>query len=446
MLGLLRLFTGLIGTNWYTTVWILCLRLVLRRKYIYIRSFRGYIDRRLLIVNKMSTILIWMTVIVALARILARQKTVKKIGGIYNLFLLVFSRINIFLIGFFSLRNILGIYFIFEASLIPIFLLILGWGYQPERLLARTYLIIYTVFGSLPLLLFLCWLNLKNDRGNIFFLFTSIQWYELSKFRYIILSLAGILGFSIKFPIYGVHNWLPKAHVEAPVAGSIVLAGVLLKIGGYGIILIIRIFNIHFAIIALLASIFIWGGVLAGVVCFIQTDIKTLIAYSSISHIAFSAFGLLINMQQGWTGSLRIIIGHGLCSPAIFCLAAIIYSVSGSRRLLVNKGLLRFFPALRLIAALVCRFNLRSPPTLSLLGEYLVYSSCIATGYGFRVRAALITFLSIVFSIFLYISTQHGPSRSIMTAGHLKSIVYLPLLVLVLPLNLFIFLPLWGRY
>jgi len=232
----------------------------------------------------------------------------------------------------------------FECSLFPTLLLILGWGYQPERIQAGLYIIIYTIIGSLPLLLM--FIFLYNTFGSLFIYFDFIYFIDYLNFNRLFWVFF-IFAFMVKVPLYIFHLWLPKAHVEAPVSGSIILAGVLLKLGGYGLIRLGSIcIHLSFNFSRFFISFSIYGSFITRLICLRQVDIKSLIAYSSVGHIALVIRGIITSSYLGFLGSLIIIISHGLVSSGIFCLANITYEIVSSRSLYLTKGLLIIFPSL----------------------------------------------------------------------------------------------------
>merc|ERR1712062_898942 len=214
--------------------------------------------------------------------IIAQKNVEYKKRLVTNIIILFIS-----LIFSFSTNRIIMFYFFFEWSLIPIFFIIIGWGYQIERIKSRFYLLLYTLFASLPLLVFI--ILIINMYFSLSINLILLKIFSKSRTVYLIILL---MSFLVKFPIFFFHQWLPKAHVEAPVGGSIILAGVLLKLGGYGMIRIIIFIN-YSSFILYLIVFSLLGGCLLRVVCLINSDIKVIIAYSSVVHIALIIINIL---------------------------------------------------------------------------------------------------------------------------------------------------------
>nr|YP_009643527.1 NADH dehydrogenase subunit 4 [Antilochus coquebertii]APO08970.1 NADH dehydrogenase subunit 4 [Antilochus coquebertii] len=372
----------------------------------------------------MNFLTIWIVVLMLMASFQISFNNSSINEFIYVLYFMLFM-----LLFTFSTTNLLLMYIFFESSMVPILFLIFGWGYQPERLLAGFYLLFYTLFASLPMLLGI--LYIFYDGFTLFFFLI-----ECDCNFYLYLSL--ILAFLVKMPLSFLHFWLPSAHVEAPVSGSMILAGVLLKLGGYGMYRVFSFiwfyslsFNYFWIIFSLL------GGVFLSILCLCQVDMKSLIAYSSVVHMSLVISGVMTFNYFGFYGSLVLMLGHGLCSSGLFALANIIYERSFSRSLLMNKGFITVLPLLSMFWFIFAVNNIASPLSLNFLGECLLLSSLVGWSSFNMIFLGLLSFFGCCYSIYLYSITQHGSVYSgvgILSSGKVRE--YLLMFYHFIPLNM----------
>nr|AOY39937.1 NADH dehydrogenase subunit 4 [Scolytinae sp. BMNH 1040002] len=360
--------------------------------------------------------------------------SLKKKKFFNSIFIIVVLFLLISLIVTFSSLNLLIFYLFFEISLVPTFVLIVGWGNQPERLMAGMYLFFYTLFASLPMLVGLFYLKDLMNTFDFYFMFNSGSF-----FLYLCINMV----FFVKIPLFMIHLWLPKAHVEAPISGSMILAGIMLKLGGYGLLRFMKMFmtiglkiNFIFIIISMV------GAVIISLVCLRQSDLKMLIAYSSVSHMGMAVAGILTMNLWGFWGSLLMMVAHGLSSSGLFCLANISYERTHSRSFFLNKGLLQIMPSMSLWWFLLCTSNMAAPPSLNLMSEIILMISVFLYSKAFMVVLFFLGFYGAVYSLFLYSFTQHGKYYLGLYSFYLiNSREYLLIFLHWVPLNLFFLKP-----
>nr|AML26340.1 NADH dehydrogenase subunit 4 [Hydrophilidae sp. BMNH 1274338] len=379
----------------------------------------------------LSYVMIMLSIWICSLMIMGSSK-IYKLNNYYNLFLFMILILMFSLILTFSALNLFVFYLFFEVSLIPTLLLIVGWGYQPERLQAGVYLLFYTMMASLPMLL------------GIFYIYSDLNTLEYFYFNFkeesVLIYMCINMVFFVKMPLFFVHLWLPKAHVEAPVSGSMILAGVMLKLGGYGLLrMMIMFLNSGLIMNFIIIIISLLGGFYVSLICLRQIDIKSLIAYSSVAHMGITVSGIMTLNYWGMIGSLVMMLAHGLCSSGLFCLANISYERMGSRSVYLNKGMINLLPTFSLWWFLFSACNMAAPPSLNLLGEIMLINSLVGWSFYSMLFLSLMSFFSAAYSLYLYSYTQHGKLYSgvySFSMGYFYE--YLLLLLHWLPLNLLI--------
>nr|WGM81300.1 NADH dehydrogenase subunit 4 [Margaritifera falcata] len=385
------------------------------------------------VVDNFSFSLVSLTILVCCFSVLASVRDVGKVKNSSKAFVLSILVLTVVLFCCFSVSSLFNFYVLFEFSLIPTLFLIMGWGYQPERLQAGKYMMLYTVGASLPLLVLVVFV--LAEMGSVFYGWKSGSYFWGGW----LVVLCSSLAFLVKLPIYGFHLWLPKAHVEAPVAGSMILAGVLLKLGGYGLIRFFSILSLSSCLtVSVVFCLGLMGGTIASMVCFAQVDVKALVAYSSVGHMSLVLGGVYSNTEWGWIGALLMMLAHGLCSSGMFFLASETYKCYHTRSLYLVKGGLVMIPGMAMCWFLMCAINMAAPPSLNLWSELMLGISILSYSMGFAIFTGLMTFLAAVYSWYVYSTTQHGQSPLWARGGVMMEeyINYVLCFGLFLPLNL----------
>lgn len=313
--------------------------------------------------------------------------------------ILLFSSLFFFLNAFISL-DFLFFYVFFEGLVIPMFLIVGIWGSRVRKLYAAYQLFLYTLFGSIFMLI--CFISIFSIHGS-----SSIDFFLHSYFfakREFLLWVLLFLGFSVKIPILPFHIWLPEAHVEAPTPGSVILAGLILKLGTYSMVRLL-LTNWFFVLSDLILFIFIialFGLIYPSILALAQLDMKKVIAYSSIAHMNFSLFGLFSNHAIGIVGAFSTMLGHAFTASALFFSIGILYDRYKTRLLFHHGGIVYFLPIFCILYFIFSLANFGFPGTLNFVGEFLTIIG------GLSVSSYIIFFslpgmiFTLIYTLFMY--------------------------------------------
>ncbi|HXV10572.1 MAG TPA: NADH-quinone oxidoreductase subunit M [Burkholderiales bacterium] len=305
-----------------------------------------------------------------------------------------------FMNGAFSALDALLFYVFFEATLIPMFLIIGVWG-GPNRVYAALKFFLYTLFGSLLLLVSLIYLY--NVSGGSFSLLDFYR-LPLPHATQILIFLAFFFAFAVKVPMWPVHTWLPDAHVEAPTGGSVVLAAIMLKLGAYGFIRLSLpiVPDASHTLAGFVIALSLIAVVYIGLVALVQADMKKLIAYSSISHMGFVTLGIFIFNAQGMEGAVIQMISHGFISGALFLCVGVLYDRLHSRMISDYGGVVNTMPVFASFFMLFAMANAGLPGTSGFVGEFLVVMGSVRESFWYAAAAATTLVFGAAYTLWMY--------------------------------------------
>ena len=414
------------------------LQMVVRVPWIEVGGFRISYQ---LGVDGLSILLLLLTALLTPISILSTWSAVEE--GVKN-FMIFFLLLETGMLGVFLALDLFLFYIFWEFSLVPMYFLIGLYG-GPRRIYAAIKFFLYTMAGSILMLLAILWLG---TTGHTFSLPGLIANTDIPLNIQLWLFLAFAAAFAIKVPMWPLHSWLPDAHVEAPTAGSVILAGVLLKMGSYGFLR----FNLSLfpeAAIRLapwIAAVAVIGIIYGAIVSFAQTDIKKLVAFSSVSHMGFVMLGLFALNGQGLQGGLLQMVNHGLSTGALFLIVGMIYERRHTREMSEFGGLWKIMPVYAVLALIVTLSSMALPGLNGFVGEFTIllgsFGSQVLGTYLFAAIAALGVILAAVYMLTMYQRMFLGPvgheeNKGLRDIRMREVITLLPLVVFIFWIGLY---------
>nr|ACR55906.1 NADH dehydrogenase subunit 4 [Endomyzostoma sp. MZ-2009] len=368
---------------------------------------------------------IWITIMmmITMTKMMNKYKNSMKLMWLMSLMLM-------FLMLCFLSMNLIMFYFLFESILMPIIMMIMIWGYQPERMNASLFMLMYTLIASLPLFMMILILSHTNKSNS--FMMMNLMLNSMYSIMNNIMNHMMMLAFMMKMPMFLIHMWLPKAHVEAPVFGSMILAAILLKLGGYGMIRMFML-NQNMKISLIFISMSLWGAVLISIMCCRILDMKILIAYSSITHMGIMMSSLMNNFYSSMKASMIMMIAHGLTSSCLFVFSNYMYESTFSRNMLLNKGMLMLNPKMSLWWFLSIGVSMAMPPSLSIIAEMMLMMTIMKMSLMVMFSLFMLSLNTIIYSMIMFLLTSHSKFNNINNYYYMSSKNYMVISMHVIP-------------
>jgi NADH-quinone oxidoreductase subunit M len=324
-------------------------------------------------------------------------------------YMAAFLLMEALMIGVFAVQDLFLFYIMFEAGLIPMYLIIGIWGGK-DRIYASYKFFLYTLFGSVLMLIAMMWMVQQAGTTDI----PTLMEYQFPKEAQTWLWLAFFASFAVKMPMWPVHTWLPDAHVQAPTAGSVILAGVLLKMGGYGFVRFsLPMFpDASAELVWIVFGLSMVAVVYTSLVALVQQDMKKLIAYSSVAHMAFVTIGLFTFNQQGIEGALIVMLAHGLVSGALFLCVGVIYDRLHTREIDRYGALSNNMPYYALFFLFFTMASIGLPGTANFVGEFLALMGAYKANSWVAFVATIGVILGAAYMLYLFARVAYGPVKN----------------------------------